>query len=386
MTLRTQAVIWLAILAAIFMTLYILSPILLPFVLAFFLAYIANPLVHWMSRLGFGRSVASGIVVVLATLLLVAVLLILVPVLVAQVTEFARTLPTQYESVRMALEDVAQRVLGESFGELRMALEKSAAEAVSNQGNALVQAALAVISQGLAFVNFLSLVLLTPVLTFYLLADWDRLVSWTYNILPREHADTIKRLMREIDDVMGGFLRGQGTVVLLLGVIYAVGLVSVGLKYGLLIGLVAGLFSYIPYVGTIFGFLVGLFAAISQFWPDYIPIAIVVAVFAFGQLLENNFLSPKIVGDRIRLHPVWLIFSLFAFGYLFGVVGLLIAVPVAAMVGVVSRFAVQEYFKSALYHGRPSGADANSEPEFGQRSVEESAVSGSQTVAGADAR
>ena len=208
-----------------------------------------------------------------------------------------------------------------------------------------------VLSGGLAVVNFIALLVITPVVAFYLLLDWDRMMQRISDWLPRDHADTIRQIGSDINDVISGFVRGQFTVLMILGVFYVIGLTLIGLNFGLLIGLGAGLISFIPFVGPVVGFVVGGTVAVVQFWPDWHWVAAVIGVFLAGQAIEGNVLSPMIVGDRVRLHPVWLMFALFVFGYLFGFVGMLIAVPVAAAIGVLVRFGLQLYLKSSFYQG-----------------------------------
>jgi predicted PurR-regulated permease PerM len=210
-------------------------------------------------------------------------------------------------------------------------------------------------SGGLAILNVLSLFVVTPVVAFYLLYDWDRMVAKADALLPRQYADTLRMLVGEMSDTVAGFVRGQGLLCLFLGVFYALGLALIGLDFGLLIGLGAGLISFIPYVGSILGFVVAITVALVQFWPDWIWIVATAAVFAIGQFIEGNILQPKLVGERVGLHPVWLIFALVAFGYFFGFVGLLIAVPVSAAIGVLVRFAIRRYEASPLYSGDGSG-------------------------------
>ena len=163
--------------------------------------------------------------------------------------------------------------------------------------------------------------------------------------------ETVRSLARQIDRSIAGFIRGQSAVCLLLGTFYAVGLSMVGLNFGLLIGLVAGLISFIPFVGSLTGLVLSVGVAVAQFWPEFTPIALVVGIFFVGQFVEGNFLQPKLVGDSVGLHPVWIMFALFAFGYLFGFVGMLLAVPLAAALGVLARFAMRQYLTSSLYTG-----------------------------------
>jgi predicted PurR-regulated permease PerM len=204
---------------------------------------------------------------------------------------------------------------------------------------------------GLAIFNLLALLFLTPVVTFYLLRDWERLVDALDGALPRDHAATIRKLAHESNAAIAGYVRGQALVCITLGTIYAVGLSLVGLKFGLVIGLIAGAISFIPFVGTFVGAVMALGMALVQFPPDWMGVVKVAVVFVIGQMLEGNVLSPKLVGDRVGLHPVWIMFALLAGGALFGFVGVLIAVPVAAVVGVLVRHLIARYRDSQYYRG-----------------------------------
>ena len=207
------------------------------------------------------------------------------------------------------------------------------------------------LSGGMALVNLLSLLVVTPIVAFYLLNDWDKMISKVDSWVPREHVETVRELGREVNTAMAGFIRGQGTVCLALGFFYAIGLSMAGLKFGLAIGLFAGALTFIPYAGALIGGVLAIGVALVQFWPEYWSILLVVGIFAVGQFLEGNFLSPNLVGKSVGLHPVWLMFALFAFGYAFGFVGLLLAVPMAAAAGVLVRFGLRQYLNSTLYLG-----------------------------------
>jgi len=198
-------------------------------------------------------------------------------------------------------------------------------------------------------------VVVTPVVAFYLLYDWDRMVAAVDHWIPLDHRETVRGLAREMNEAIAGFVRGQTAVCLILGSYYAVALTVVGLSFGLLIGLASGIITFIPYVGSMTGLVLAGGVAVAQFWPEYTPIITVLAIFFVGQFLEGYVLAPKLVGESIGLHPVWLMFALFAFGYLLGFVGLLIAVPLAAVVGVLARFALRRYLESSFYTGEPSG-------------------------------
>ena len=215
-------------------------------------------------------------------------------------------------------------------------------------------------SGGQAIISVFALLVVTPVVAFYLLVDWDHMVAAVDEWLPRQHRDTIRMLAREIDRAIAGFIRGQAAVCFILGTFYAVGLSMIGLNFGALIGVSAGLLSFIPYVGSLTGLVLSVGVAVVQFWPDWTWIGATLGIFITGQFIEGNILSPKLVGASVGLHPVWLMFALFAFGALLGFVGLLLAVPLAAIAGVLGRFAVRQYLASTVYHGSRSGPPPDS--------------------------
>jgi predicted PurR-regulated permease PerM len=199
--------------------------------------------------------------------------------------------------------------------------------------------------------NVLSLIVVTPVVAFYLLVDWDRMIAKVDSWVPPRHRPTVRGLAKEINGAISGFIRGQALVCLLLGSWYAVALWLTGLNFGFLIGMIAGFLSFIPYVGSLTGLVLSVGVALVQFWPDWLMIGAVLAIFFSGQFVEGNILSPKLVGEAVGLHPVWLMFALFAFGSMFGFVGLLLAVPLAATAGVLARFGLRQYLASPLYAG-----------------------------------
>ena len=209
----------------------------------------------------------------------------------------------------------------------------------------------------MALFSIVSLFVVTPVVAFYMLLDWDRMVAKVDSWVPRDYVDTVRQLASEINVATAGFVRGQGTLCLVLGLMYAVGLTLTGLKFGVLIGLFSGLISFIPYVGSLTGLVLSVGLAFVQFWPDWIWVVAVACVFFIGQFIEGNILQPRLVGKSVGLHPVWLMFALFAFGALFGFVGLLIAVPAAAAIAVLVRFAISRYLDSPLYKGHTEASD-----------------------------
>jgi predicted PurR-regulated permease PerM len=339
---------WLAVLALGVLALYVLREVLAPFVAGAAIAYLLDPVCDRLQRLGMSRTWATTLVTLAFVVLLVLLLLLLVPTIYHQLVSFIESLPAIIETVRSRVQPLLED-LREAAGQTGQ-IRQAAGDVVGRAANWALQALGGVISGGLALVNILSLLFITPVVTFYLLRDWDRVLAHVDGLLPREHAETIREQARLVNETLAGFVRGQATVCLLLGTFYAVALSMAGLNFGLVIGLVAGILSFIPFVGTIFGFLASTGVAFAQF-DEWYRIAIVVGIFFFGQFVEGNFLTPKLVGDRVRLHPVWVIFALLAGGALFGFVGVLLAVPVAAVIGVLTRFAISRYTASPLYAG-----------------------------------
>lgn len=365
MRAERQVLFWLAAVILLVLALLALQSILLPFVAGMIIAYALNPAADRLVRLGVRRSVASAVIVALLIVILAVALVFLVPVLVSQVDQLASVLPGELERLKLMIEATARQWLGNRFGDFQTGLDKAAADLAQNWAALAAVVASSVWSQGLALVNFVALLLITPLVVFYLLIDWhpmlDRIDGW----LPRDHKHTIRRLAAEINDAIAAFIRGQGLVCVILGIVYAIGLTWAGLRYGLLIGLATGLLSFVPFVGWALGLIVAGSLAAVQFWPDALPLLKVAGVFALGQALDAGFLSPKIVGSRIGLHPVWLIFALFVFSSLFGFVGVLVAVPLAAAISVLVRFALELYLASSIYQGR-------AEPGPAERRVEAS--------------
>lgn len=352
MSLRLQVAFWVLALAIFIVAVWLLKGILLPFIAGMVLAYFLDPVADGMERFGLPRLAVALIIVGVTILGFVLVLLFLLPILGDQMARFAERLPGYVTTLAGHIDRAAPDWLKEMIEE---GAGGSSAPDLAGRAAGWIGTVLGSLwSGGVALVNLISLLVVTPVVAFYLIKDWDRMVAAVDSWLPIEHAATIRELARQIDMAIAGFIRGQGTVCLILGTIYAVGLTAVGLHFGFLIGLTAGLLSFIPFLGTISGAVLSLAMALVQFWPDWLSILLVAAVFVVGQFIEGNFLSPKLVGDRVGLHPVWLMFALFAFGYLFGIVGLLLAVPLAAAAGVLCRFALKQYLGSRLYLGMAS--------------------------------
>lgn len=363
-----QIIFWLGVAVLFISLIALLKGILLPFVLGAAIAYFLDPLADRLEKIVFSRLVATIIIVLFFGAIFVAVLVLLGPLLFDQISGFAAKVPSYVETLRSLVTEYRQKWFGEITPQSYPGLAQAAKDISDQLTNWVAGAITSVLSGGLALVNFISLILITPVVSFYLLKDWDRMIAQIDASLPKEHAPTIRRLAREIDEVISGFVRGQVMVLILLGAFYAIALEYVNLNFGLLIGLGAGLISFIPFAGAMAGFIVAGVVAVVQYWPELVPIATVLGIFIFGQLMEGNVLSPAIVGDRVRLHPVWLIFALFVFGYLFGFVGLLIAVPLAAAMGVIVRFALEMYRESDIYRGDEleNGSPGNGPQEGGE--------------------
>lgn len=366
MTAARQIRFWLLGFLLFLIVVYLLSAILLPFVAGMAVAYFLDPACDRLEGMGLSRTLATTVVTAVFALVVIAALLLLVPLLQNQILDLVERLPryvdTLAESIAPIIQRIEQRLPVDSLERAREALTGQTGNVLGWLGKAIG----GVVSGTFALANILSLVFITPVVAFYLLRDWDRMVERVDTWLPRGHAPVIRAQARQIDRTLAGWVRGQAVVCILLGVFYGIALSIIGLDFGLVVGLMAGLLSFVPFVGTITGFVVGLGIAFAQY-SDWAPIIAVLAVFVVGQVVEGNFLTPKLVGDRVGLHPVWVIFALLAGGALFGFVGVLLALPVAAVVGVLVRFALLRYLESSYYtHGelveRPAAPEDGAPP------------------------
>jgi predicted PurR-regulated permease PerM len=355
MWLERHVVFWLIALAVFIGLLWLLSPILLPFVVGMALAYVLDPLANRLERMGLSRLLAALAILGLFVLVFMLLLLIVVPVLASQLVSFLDNLPGYTQRIQNLLSDPSHNWLRRILGDKLDSADKSIGDLMNQASGYLTGALVSVWAKGQALISLFSLVVITPVVAFYLICDWERMLVAVDSWIPLSQRETVHSLAREIDATISAYVRGQTGVCLILGSYYAVGLSLTGLSFGLLIGLVSGLISFIPYVGSMTGLVLSLGVAVAQFFPHWTPIIVVLAIFLFGQFLEGNVLSPKLVGKSVGLHPVWLMFALLAFGYLFGFVGLLVAVPLAAASGVLVRFALRRYLASPLYTGAGPG-------------------------------
>lgn len=348
---QRQVTFWLAATALFLALVWLLHEILLPFVAGMALAYLFNPLANRLARIGIGRLVASLVIIGLFVLSFVVLVLLIVPILGGQLSAFIENLPGYVQRLQAVLADPSRPLLRRVLGENLTGPDASLGELVSQGAGWLTAFLKSLWSGGKALVSIFSLMVVTPVVAFYVLYDWERMIATVDRWVPLPYRETVHELAREIDVAIAGFVRGQIGVCLVLGSLYAFGLTLVGLNFGLLIGLVSGIITFIPYVGSLTGLVLSTSVAVAQFWPNWTVILTVVGIFFAGQFLEGYILTPRLVGRSVGLHPVWLMFSLFAFGYLLGFVGLLLAVPLAAAIGVISRFALRRYMSSALYTG-----------------------------------
>jgi predicted PurR-regulated permease PerM len=355
MHIERNIVFWSAALAVFVGLLWLLSPILLPFVLGMAIAYVLDPLTHRLSKRGISRLFAALIILGGFAVAVALLLLLIVPILSQQLSGFIENAPFYAQRLQVFVSDPSHPWIKRLVGDNLAGADKSVSDVLNQMLGYVTGFVASLWTKGQALLSIFSLLIITPVVAFYLICDWDRMITTVDRLVPLPQRETVRALGREIDSTISAYVRGQSGVCLILGSYYAVGLTLAGLSFGLLIGVVSGLISFIPYVGSLTALVLSLGVALAQFVPDWGRIAIVAGIVLVGQFLEGNVLAPKLVGHSVGLHPVWLMFALFAFGYLFGFVGLLLAVPLAAAAGVLIRFALRRYLASPFYTGsRPS--------------------------------
>jgi len=322
------------------------SDVLFPFIMGLILAYLLDPLVDWLEQAKLPRWFAAIAVTLMTVLIVVGVLLLLAPLLYNQSLSLAEKLPIFLQELRLValefMDQIKEKLTGEQTAVLK---EKVNDFAGKDTFTWMAEIISSLWGGGLALVNVVSLLIITPVILFYMLRDWDKIVESTDSLLPSIYANSIRELVKQIDRVLSGFIRGQLMVCLVLGLLYSLGLVLIGLDFGLVIGLATGFLSFIPYFGMLIGFSISLLVAIAQF-EAWQPIIYILIIFGLGQILEGSIITPKFVGDKVGLHPTWMIFSLMVGGSLFGFLGILIAVPVAATIAVTVRFVLTNWQKN----------------------------------------
>ena len=357
---RQQAKYWGIAIGVSFILLWALGDVILPFVIGGAVAYCFDPIADRLEAMGLTRAVSVTIISLIALLIFVLLILLVIPTLVTQATQLIESAPEIFRQLQTTLSERFPSLQDET-STIRVQLDKLGAM-IQSRGGELVNGLL---NSALGLINIAVLIVIVPVVSFYLLLDWDNMVAKIDDMLPRDHAPVVRQLATEINQTLASFIRGQGTVCLVLGTYYAIALMMVGLQFGIVVGFIAGLITFIPYIGALIGGILAIGLALFQYWSsvevvngdtitystNWVRIGIVAGIFGVGQFLEGNILTPKLVGSSIGLHPVWLLFALSVFGSLFGFVGMLVAVPVAAMIGVLARFGIAQYRESRLFRG-----------------------------------
>lgn len=347
MRLGQPATFWIAVSAIALVALVLLHQILLPFVVGALLAYLFVPAVDRLERFGISRSLAALVVFLPLVAALVAFALVMFPVIIGEIRFFIEEFPRYLARLQSLMTDASHPWLHRFMGD-EAHIEPSSADVASAMGSSWLDGFLRSLwSDGLALVSLVSLLVVTPIIAIYVAIDWQRMIATVDGWFPPAYRDQIRSLGREIHETVSGFVRGQIVICLVLAVLYATALRMTGLHHAILIGIAAGLISFVPYLGAGTGFLVSVCVAIAQFWPNGIPAAVVGGIFVVGEMLADYVLAPRVIGRRVKLNPVWMMFALFAFGWLFGFIGLLLAIPIAASLGVILRFARQKSLASS---------------------------------------
>lgn len=362
MTLRNQVLIWTAFFVVLLLVLWIFRGILLPFVIGAVLAYLLNPLVNQLQKWHFNRGWATAVVLLSVVTVILGLFFMLVPLVGQQVVGLIQRLPAYAADLQELARQWAPE-LNQWLGPDRAAqVEATVTDLLGNAVGVVGAITAEILASGMTLISVIGIIVFTPVVAFYMLLDWESMVRGLHNLLPREHTGEVEAILEEIDTSMAGVIRGQGGVILILAAFYATALSLAGLNFGLAIGLIGGLMSFIPFVGFAIGFVLSMGVAIVQFGTNWPMILVVVAIYLIGQFLEGNVLYPKLVGSSIGINPVWLMFALLAFGLLFGFVGILLAVPLAAIGGVLVRYGVRKYKESSLYRGQDGGKGGTKTP------------------------
>jgi predicted PurR-regulated permease PerM len=348
LTRRAQLIWWGVAVVVALATLWLVGGALAPYITAAVLAYLLTPIVDRLERLGLGRMLPALLVVGVVVIVLVAIVVAGVPLIYQQAEAFVMALPAYIEAVLAWFDEGAPGALADQ-AVARDALT-AAEEAVQEHGPAVVAGLLA---QTLRIFDVVVFLIILPIVTFFLLLGWHEMIATIDGLLPRRQAATIRRLAHDMDAVLGGFVRGQFIVALTMTVYYSTALTAAGLSYALAVGVVAGIGTLVPIVGATVGAVLAIGIALFQFWGEWEAILLVAGVYFGGQLVEGNIITPRLVGHHVRLHPVWLLLAFSVFATLFGFIGILIAVPVAAVLRVLVRFAVERYRESDLHAGVP---------------------------------
>ena len=356
MTITRPAIFWIAISSILLLALLLLRPILTPFALGLALAYLLVPAVERLERVGFNRALAASLLVLLLVAIIAGGTLVMLPAIVGELRFLVAEFPRYVARMQWLVMDTSRPWLQNLISE-ELHSNEQLVKIATTTGEAWFDETVRVLwSSGESLISLLGLLVIVPIVSIYFLTDWNRMMTTADAWLPAHRREAAQALRCEIRDAVGGFVRGQIVICLILAVFYAAALKSVGLNHAVSIGVTAGLISFVPYLGAATGFVVAMCVAIAQFWPDWIPLAIVGGIFLAGENVADYVLAPRIIGQRVKLNPIWLMFALFAFGYLFGFIGLLIAIPLAATLGVIVRFTMRELLGGPEHETAPTAA------------------------------
>ena len=357
-----QLKFWLGSVTVLGLKLWIFSPILLPFVLGAVIAYLLNPVVNALGQFKISRVLSTLLILGGFFAFVLTGLGILFPIVSAEIMRLLKSTP-DYLNQLWAMTEPYRASLEKHIGDEEIEQLRSNLEASSGKLLSLSQDFLGgLVSSGNALLGFMSVLVITPVVAFYMMIEWPRITKWIDSFIPKHHYTSVRNLLDEINEKLSGFIRGQFLVAFVLGVFYATAMKIAGLNFGLVIGITAGLLSIIPMVGSTIGLLAGVTVAYFQTY-EFTYVATIAAIFLAGQIFEGYVLTPKLVGDRVGLHPLWILFALMAGGALFGFVGVLIAVPVAAVVSVLAAFVLKQYKQSVYYGADHEAAQTDKGPE-----------------------
>ena len=362
MSLRNYFMFWACVFAGFIGFVFIFSPILMPFALGFAVAYFLNPTVNALSQLKLSRSAAALIILLGFLSVVVALCAVLAPIVYKQIVQLSADMPGYFESLSAAAAPHIEQALALLGYQDVEQLKSFLAGQAGTISGVFVHVLQSLLRGGQAVFDLLSVIVFMPIVAYFMMKEWPSMTSWIENMIPKDQKKTIGDLLKEIDAKVSGFVRGQVLVALILAAFYAIALSIAGLEYGFLVGLMAGLLSIIP----MFGSIIGLISALALAWfqgGDLIFMAAVAGIFLFGQIVEGNVLTPKLVGDRVGLHPLWVFFALLAGGSLFGILGMLLAVPVAAVAGVLLSFGIAQYKMSTVFKGTKSRAKPKAKPK-----------------------
>lgn len=357
-----QAIFWLVVFLFFIAFLFVFSSILLPFLAGMALAYFLDPIADRLEKWGLSRMMATIVILVSFVVIFALSLVLIIPIIFTQASDFIAKIPDYVSGLQDFLASPHADLLPDWLQSQLPAIRQNSARLLAQGASFLGTLVQQLWNSGVALLDIISLFVVTPVVAFYLLLDWDRMVAKVDSWIPRGQLSTVRQIATDMDSSIAGFVRGQGSLCIILGLYYGILLTVAGLNFGLLIGFFAGIISFIPYVGSMVGLVLAVGVAIVQFWPDYFWVFVIAGIFFSGQFLEGNILQPKLVGSSVGLHPVWLMFALLAFGSLFGFVGLLVAVPAAAALGVLVRFALGQYLESDVYHSPPTHTTIEAKP------------------------